>query len=179
MHSLRIPALVALVLLVLFPSCSRGGKVIPAKDLSEIYAEMFLADEWIGASQLRTKADTMQVYEPIFEKHGYTVEDYRRSVDRYTRDPGEFAKVFEGARSILDARLTELTASQRRLQKLDSLRRVAEMKNIKIPRMMDEVFSGNYATDTISWSYDSTERMWALHPVIFPVDSLLIKDFKP
>ena len=67
---------------VSFVSCGGDVKVIPKDEMAEIYAEMLLMDQWIAAHpQARRTADTSFVYEPIFEKYGYTSDDYRSSVD--------------------------------------------------------------------------------------------------
>ena len=70
-------------------SCSGDdGKVIPRSKLAEIYAEMFVTDQWLmDTPGVRRLADTSLVYEPILRKYGYTSEDYRVSVDRYMDDP--------------------------------------------------------------------------------------------
>lgn len=50
---------VVLVSLLLLASCSEKGRVIPQDKFSEIYAEMFLADQWLTSRYSeRTKADT-------------------------------------------------------------------------------------------------------------------------
>ena len=63
------------VAIILFSSCSsEEGKVISRRDMAEIYAEMLLTDQWIASRpELRKKADTSLVYEPILNKYGYTL----------------------------------------------------------------------------------------------------------
>ena len=87
--------MVAAVSLFFLISC--GGdkeKVIPRSKLAEIYAEMFITDQWLGANpSLRRSADTSLVYAPILEKYGYTSADYRKSVDMYMDDPERFSRI--------------------------------------------------------------------------------------
>lgn len=75
-------------------SCSRGPEVIPKRQMEKIYHDMFLADQWIADNMdKKPKADTMWFYEPIFGKYGYTVEDYRASVEYYLADPKRYAEM--------------------------------------------------------------------------------------
>ena len=66
----HISAVFAVLLLIV--SCSGdNGKVIPRSKLAEIYAEMFMTDQWIISTPgVRQIADTSLVYEPILEKYG-------------------------------------------------------------------------------------------------------------
>jgi len=99
---------IALCLLALF-GCKRGGKVISEKKFSEIYADMFLADQWLREnSRLRHAVDTVDFYGAIFSKYGCTFEDYDKSVNHYLSDPEEYAKIIEKASDILEARIAEL-----------------------------------------------------------------------
>lgn len=107
-------------------SCGREEKVIPKDELSEIYAEMFLMDQWIFSHpEARRSADTSFVYEPVFEKYGYTSDDYRASVDYYLRDPDKFARILKETSVILETRLKELRQERDMLTSLD---RIAENK---------------------------------------------------
>ena len=96
----HILAAFALVLVLL--SCGRKEKLIPRSTMSLIYADMFLADQWlIPRTDEFKRADTMRFYEPIFEKYGYTTEDYCYSVSHYLKDPRRFAKVIQKSSSML------------------------------------------------------------------------------
>lgn len=95
-------------------SCSSkgGGKVIPRKVLAEIYADMFVADQWTNSSSriLKRTIDTTMIYEPIFQKYGYTVDDYIASVDYYLYDPLRYERILQNALDIILARQEELEA---------------------------------------------------------------------
>lgn len=87
-----VMTVLAAVLAVAACSCSRGPRVIPVHKMEKIYREMFLADQWLANNpEKRAKADTTWFYEPIFEKYGYNVEDYRYSVDHYLNDPKRYS----------------------------------------------------------------------------------------
>ena len=75
-------------------SCSKEPGVIPKRQMEKIYHDMFLVDQWVLESEdRRRQADTSWLYEPIFEKYGYTVEDYRTSVNFYLSDPKRYAEM--------------------------------------------------------------------------------------
>ena len=107
--------LAVLVSAVCLCSCGRDGKVIPRSKLSRIYAEMFLADAWLNTASMETKerADTMAFYEPIFEKYGYTVEDYWASVSYYLQDPDRFSRILNKSNAMLE---TEFNALEKQRQ---------------------------------------------------------------
>ncbi len=99
--------------MLLVCSCGRKARVIPESVLSDIYAEMFLADQWIQQnSRVRKTADTTNFYLPIFEKYGYGLDDYRHSVEHYLRKPDDYARIVKSASS-------KLTAEAKRLQEIE------------------------------------------------------------
>ena len=121
-------ALLAASVIVLLPSCRKDdAEVIPRAELSRIYAEMLLTDQWIlNTPNVRNIADTSLVYEPILEKYGYDPDDYRKSIDVYMDDPERFAKIFRETSELLSARLDELHAEKERLKRLEELKKEAE-----------------------------------------------------
>lgn len=87
--------------LLLAASCGRG-RIIPKDEMAQIYADMFIADEWLRDNpRERRAADTTLFYEPIFRKYGYTFKDYNASVRKYIRKPEKFADVLDEASAIL------------------------------------------------------------------------------
>ena len=108
-------------------SCSKP-KVISKGKLAEIYAEMLVMDQWIADNPgFRVQADTSLVYEPIFEKFGYTTEDYRASVEHYMNDPERYSKILRATTEILDAKLIELK----------ELKRIEDRKKAIVPYKID------------------------------------------
>ena len=98
----------ASLVLSLLGSC-RDSRVIDEEDMAKIYAEMLMTDQWINSTpNVRMMADTSLVYEPILKKYGYTVEDYRYSVDYYIEHHQDFADIMKQTVRILDARKHEL-----------------------------------------------------------------------
>lgn len=98
-------------------SCTDGGKVIPKKKMVRIYADMFVADQWLNQNYKAERvADTSFVYEAIFEKYGYDSEDYRASVDYYIQDPDRFARILRQTVLELEDRMDEQKAELRKLR---------------------------------------------------------------
>ena len=103
----------ALLLFFLCPvtcmvSCMRE-KYIPEETMSDIYYEMYITDQLIRKDRKKKKeSDTLLVYEPIFERFGYTSEDYRNSVNHYLLKPEKFEKIFRKTQSKLELRKKQL-----------------------------------------------------------------------
>lgn len=127
-------------------ACSgKRARVIPSDKLSEIYAEMFLVDQWIKADRhLNRIADTMLVYEPVFNKYGYTTEDFRHTVEVYRATPGKFAKVFNTTATMLRTRVNELIMEENLRRQLDSL------KNETNSRDWDRFITGSFDSLMVS-----------------------------
>ncbi len=140
-------------------SCRKGERVIPRGKMAKIYAEMFVADQRLAGqpSNIRTAADTSWVYEPIFEKYGYTSDDYRASVAYYIQDANRFARILRQTASIIEGDI-------KALKKLKSPLDLREFGEIEEGRFAPEkVFYmtgfGNpdtFGTDTLRFYVDST-----------------------
>ena len=88
----------AVLLVCLLASCSGKPRIIPRSVMTDIYAEMFLADQWLADhSSERKKVDTTLFYDPIFARYGYTFEDYDATVQRYLKDPERYSRIFRDA----------------------------------------------------------------------------------
>ena len=114
--------IVALVVAVV--SCSDEPRVIPTKKMEKIYREMFLADQWVNDFPgKREAAETTWFYKPIFEKYGYDLDDYLKSVDHYLNDPKRYAEMMERvAKSLQD----EADGINRIIDKREAMRHKAD-----------------------------------------------------
>ncbi|MGN0196208.1 MAG: DUF4296 domain-containing protein [Candidatus Cryptobacteroides sp.] len=121
---LRNGILVVAIIASIVACSGKRARLIPSDRLSEIYAEMFLVDQWIKADRhLSRIADTMLVYEPVFNKYGYTTEDFRHTVEVYRTKPDKFAKVFNTTATMLRTRVNELIMEENLRRQLDSLKK--------------------------------------------------------
>lgn len=89
-------------------SC-RDRDLIPEDVMSQIYYDIYMTDEAVNSnSRYRRMVDTLRIYEPVFNRYGYTTDDYIRSVNTYLERPDKFVKVFEKTKTMLEKREAEL-----------------------------------------------------------------------
>lgn len=107
----RFHILLAMVLVACLSACGQKGKIIPRSEMAEVYADLFMADQWIlYAPEQSRVADTTMVYERVFNMHGYTTKDYVASVDYYLRDPKRYSRILKKTDAILSGKLDKLNA---------------------------------------------------------------------
>ena len=89
--------LLACVLLVgglSLSSCTPKG-IIPSKDLTDIYYDFYMADAYFESKRTTDLGDSVMIYVPIIEKHGYTLDDYQTSVDYYLHHTEDLIKILK------------------------------------------------------------------------------------
>lgn len=146
-----------LVISVSLVSCTRKG-IIPKNTLADIYCDIYLADKYAESSlDFKNRTDSLLVYEPIFNKYGYTSKDYIRSSDYYLRQPDKFAKIFKKGQDKLKIRR-------------DYLEKLLDKENGML-RVWDIIAS----LDTLA-SSDITGNQYyrALRNVFFSPDSIIL-----
>jgi hypothetical protein len=120
-------AVVALVGAMLV-ACSKP-KIIPDEELAEIFRDAFLTNSYTQ-NHRPPKLDSLNIYEPLFAKYGYTVEDVQFTI-------GNFAKR-KNARmtDVVDKTIEMLSASsnsyKRRLAISDSISQVLRERFAKV-----------------------------------------------
>jgi len=115
-----ITTLILLAIAATFAECRRN-RVIPDDTLADIFHDSFLANSYIGVS--RMNLDSLQIYEPIFEKYGYTSKDVRYTVGNFSRrKSARLGNVVERAISRLDE---EGKALEQQVVILDTISNVA------------------------------------------------------
>lgn len=149
-----------MVLVSAVVSCSREGRVIPVRKMERIYREMLLADQWLAENpDKRGIADTTWFYEPIFEKYGFTLSDYQKSVDRYLNDPKRYAemlgRVEEGLRNDLKVVNARIALEDRLQHEADSLAKVWKSVKAKTFNSFLDVFDVDAMTDRVGIEKDS------------------------
>ena len=81
---------------LLWASCQQGPRRIPRDKMVDICSKMLFQDQVIRKDRtFRQQADTMLVYEGIFQQYGYNTDDYLYSLDYYLRDPDRMAKIMK------------------------------------------------------------------------------------
>lgn len=102
--------IVALLCVVCLGSCLQSSRRIPEDKLASIYADMYMADQWLNRNpSARRATDSLRFYEPIMLKYGYSFEEYDNTVRWYVDHPERYLKVFRRTVRILDAKKESLT----------------------------------------------------------------------
>lgn len=111
-----------LLSLLMLGACNRKAHVISRSEMADIYAEMFLVDDQMKSLPftLRRMADTTAVYAAIFDKYGYTVQDYLASQEYYLQDAGRYGRILkksitklEKAKGTLQSQLSQVETRQK------------------------------------------------------------------
>ena len=63
-------------------ACARH-KIIPDETLAKIFHDAFLTNAYLDHENI--EADTLNFYEPIFQKYGYTIEDVRFTIGNFSK----------------------------------------------------------------------------------------------
>ena len=154
---------VSAALLAALCGCGRPARVISPEKMTRIYHDMFLADQWLRDNpEARKMADTTLFFDPVFRSHGYSFEDFDRSVQYYLDHPDKYTKILgraserlrkEGER--MQKAADELTARE---IELDRFRRIYQAKD--------------FSTDSLRWSGPQT--LWPVYRD--PADTLSAAD---
>lgn len=180
--------IVAAFLLVLAFSCQRDkSELIPRKKMARIYADMFVMDQWILDNvEHRKTADTTWVYEPIFEKYGYTSKDYNYSMEYYIQDPDKYARILRETNRQLEDHLKHLKKEKKLRISLEEKKRQMEKyrtayelfyERIDSPDSLERNDSVVYYLDSLSilvFGYNPEQRFDTLYigpELRFPPDS--------
>lgn len=93
-------SLTVVVVAFLAIACARH-KIIPDDTLAKIFHDAFLTNAYLDQEGIET--DTLNFYEPIFEKYGYTIEDVRFTIGNFSkRKSARLGDVVEVAISMLE-----------------------------------------------------------------------------
>lgn len=180
--------LAAAFLLVMALSCiGDKSELIPRKKMARIYADMFVMDQWIlQHPEHRKTADTSWVYAPIFEKYGYTAQDYNYSMDQYIKDPDRYARILRETNRILEGHVKNLKKERQMRLSLEEKRRQMEKyrtayelfyERIDSPDSLERNDSMVYYLDSLSilvFGYNPEKRFDTLYigpELRFPSDS--------
>ncbi|MBO7321602.1 MAG: DUF4296 domain-containing protein [Bacteroidales bacterium] len=94
-----------LLISVVFVVACTPNDIIPRGKMADIYYDFYMADRYLESMSQFKLGDSVQIYIPIIEKHGYTFDEYRATVDYYLHKPEELTKIFK---------MTETKVKQRR-----------------------------------------------------------------
>jgi hypothetical protein len=60
-----------------------GPKIIPDKELAQIFHDIYLVNGYVGQRYINT--DSMNLYEPVFRSYGYTSEDVQYTIGNFSK----------------------------------------------------------------------------------------------
>ena len=170
-----------IVLVLLAAAACQGPRVIPKDTLTDIYTDMFLADQMVRDENVpRVRMDTLLLYEAVFRKYGYDTDDYLHSVRHYLKDPERFGKVFENVAKRLEGEIDALDKI------IDHQNWVAHMMGAKRPQLdsilapfsKESVYVGLARVARDTSRYPAWFRLVAAHEdtLMVPVDSLKARE---
>lgn len=169
---LRAAHIVLLLTLLALTGCGRGGRVIPQKKLMRMYTEMFLADQWVkDHPDAREAVDTTLFFDPLFRRHGYSFEDYDRTLHYYLDRPEKFGKMLNRAADQMRKEGAALQAVvDAEQERLDEIRHL-----LRLYRRQD------FSTDSLRWSGPRT--LWPVYvdikDTVAKQDSAAVTDDAP
>ena len=106
-----------LLLALLLLGCSSRVKIIPRGEMAEVYADLFLVDQWAADRNIPSRQlDTLSLYAAVLERHGYTFADFNASEEKYLKDPERFSRIVKKTMGILEQR--EVVLKQRMKEQL-------------------------------------------------------------
>ena len=166
-----------IVLVLLVAVACRGPRVIPKDTMTDIYTDMFLADQMVRDADIpRAQMDTMLLYEAVFEKYGYDTEDYLYSLRYYLKDPERFGKVFENVAKRLEGEVEALKKIVELRNRLASKRDADYplVDSLLSPFSKESVFVGLARVERDTSRYPAWFRLAAVHEdtLMVSVDSL-------
>ncbi len=113
--------LIILVAATIAVGCRRH-KIIPDKELGEIFHDALLTNSYIDSRNL--DLDSLNIYEPIFERHGYTTDDVRYTIANFSRrKSARLSDVAEYMILLLDRESRELNRQVTILDTIDNAAR--------------------------------------------------------
>ncbi len=85
---------------VLLWSCTQR-QIIPDRELVQIFRDAYMVNAYTSVRGVNL--DSLNIYEPIFESYGYTIEDVQYTIGNFTkRKSARLGDIVEGAIAILE-----------------------------------------------------------------------------
>ena len=112
--------------MLLAATAALGGchrhKIIPEQELGKIFHDAMLVNAYIATKSVNI--DSLNIYEPIFEKYGYTTDDVRYTINNFSRRKN--ARLGDVAEFMIKQFELESQALKREVSKFDTINNVAE-----------------------------------------------------
>ncbi len=120
-----------IVAIIALSSCQKD-RIIPDGELAQIFKDAFVVNAI--ATEQKIRLDSLNIYEPIFEKYGYTTQDVQYTIGNFSkRKSARLSDVVEGAIALLEK---EGVKYDKEVAILDTIRAVSqrEMSRVLLER---------------------------------------------
>ncbi len=118
-----------LALAVAAASCGRRGKIIPDDKLADIFRDVYLTNAY-NQQHRAPNLDSLNIYEPVFAKYGYTTEDVQLTIGNFAkRKSARLSDVVDRAIDMLDI---QNRFYQRRIAIHDTIGEVARQRYMTV-----------------------------------------------
>ena len=104
-----------LIVLVIAFACQDKKKVIPRDELVPVLVDIHMLDGAVRHSRFRDDVkmpDSIDVYEYVLERHGYTQEQFDSSMNYYSRNPRRFEQIYQEVLARLNRKETQVKERQ-------------------------------------------------------------------
>lgn len=163
-----ITALVVVMAIALSGGCSRKV-TLSDKELAQIFHDAFLANAYTSKEGIRL--DSLKLYEPIFQRYGYTTEDVQHSIGSFsTRKSARLSDVVERAITMLEA---EGKILDREVAILDTINNIAKRRATRVIHS-DSLITFNSLADSTKMTFTIEDPTPGRYTVSFTyfIDSL-------
>lgn len=163
------------ILLVAVMAAAAGGcrryKVIPDRTLGEIFHDAMLTNAYVDNHGL--SLDSLNIYEPIFARYGYTTADVQHTLEEFSRrKSAHLSDVAEHMILMLDREAAELNRQVAILDTIDNVARRRATRTVlhdtmvrseraadtaRLRFVVDDVRTGEYVV-TATYSLDSLDK---------------------
>jgi len=132
--------------------------IIPDDELALIFHDAFLANAYLGGRN--PTADSLNVYEPIFARYGYTTQDVQYTIGNFSkRKSARLGIVVERAITMLDAEGKDYSREVAILDTIDNValrtaRRTVSADSLIRVRSLADTSQLRFAFDVVPGAYD-------------------------
>lgn len=134
--------LALLLCMVALTDCSRR-KSIPDDTLVEIFHDAYLTNAYLGVRSVNL--DSLQIYEPILKRYGYTPSDLRYTIGNFSRRKS--AQLGTVLREVEDRLTEEANIYEKKVVVLDTIKSVA-IRTFKRTVLKDSLIEVRKNADT-------------------------------
>ena len=113
---LKKTAWIFVLLLLLLPAGCKPEGIIPRNDMVSLFCEFYLADASINVERATGESlrgvDSLRVYLPIIQQHGYSKDEFRTSLEYYMHRPDDMEEIFKRVHTNLEQETKRLAEDE-------------------------------------------------------------------